>query len=136
MLFRSGLIIQSMGDDQTLGHMLLAFGLSGLLVYVTMTFLPLLAPSSPFKTPLSDLLLWLKGILLSLRDWKRIPQTGYELKMDINDGLAEILYTKLIRSPKPYYVDEAAAEIALPSFRKKWIDFLCRNDSQIGRAHV
>lgn len=128
-LFFLGLIIQSIGDDQTLGHMLLAFCISGLVVYFTMTFLPLLIPSSPFKTPLSDLLLWLKGVLLSFRDWEQFSGTQSQLKTDINDGLADILYTKLIQSPKPYYVDEAAAEIALPSFQKKWIDFLCRNDS-------
>ncbi|KAJ2932694.1 hypothetical protein H1R20_g4385, partial [Candolleomyces eurysporus] len=128
-LFFLGLVIQSMGDNRNLGHMLLAFCISGLVVYFTMTFLPLLIPSSPFKTPLSDLLLWLKGVLLSFYDEEGFPGTEFQMKTDINDGLADILYTKLIQSPKPYYVDEAAAEISLPSFRKKWIDFLCRNES-------
>jgi hypothetical protein len=128
-LFLGGLIIQSITDDPTLGRAFLAFCVSGCAIYLTMTLLPLFVPSSPFNTPLSDLLLWLANMVKALFAWDWSANSGWQVKTDINEGLAEILYTKLIKSPKPAYVDEAAAEIALPSFRKNWIDYLCRNDT-------
>ncbi|RXW24839.1 hypothetical protein EST38_g994 [Candolleomyces aberdarensis] len=128
-LFLGGLVVQSITDDQTLGHALLAFCISGCVTYLTMTLLPLFVASSPFNTPLSDLLVWLGKMLAALFTLKWPSNSGRQVKTDINEGLAEILYTKLIKSPKPTYVDEAATEIALPSFKRNWIDYLCRNDT-------
>jgi hypothetical protein len=53
------------------------------------------------------------------------------VKKDTNEALTDILYTELIQSPKPTYVDEAAAEIALASSKSKWIDILCRNETAL-----
>ncbi|RXW11404.1 hypothetical protein EST38_g14451, partial [Candolleomyces aberdarensis] len=128
-LFLGGLVVQSITDDQTLGLTLLGMCIAGCITYLTMTLLPLFVASSPFNTPLSDLLGWLGKMLVALLTLKWPSNSGWQVKTDINEGLAEILYTKLIKSPKPTYVDEAATEIALPSFKKNWIDRLCRNDT-------
>jgi hypothetical protein len=125
-LFLAGLIVQNITDGQTFGHGLLAFCIAGCTIYLTVTILPLFAPYSPFNTPLSDLLLCL-GSLPSKRF--RLAKSGLQVKTDINEALAEILYDKVICSPNPTYVDEAATEIALPSFKKKCIDYLCQNDA-------
>ncbi|KAF6763733.1 hypothetical protein DFP72DRAFT_482110 [Ephemerocybe angulata] len=106
-----------------------AFCLSGLLLYLTMTFIPLFLPSSPFDTPFSDLFLWLKDLLATLRHRQPPAESGSRVTEDINEGLADILYSKLIRSPKPQFVDEALAEVAHPDFGKKWIDYLCQNET-------
>ncbi|RXW17694.1 hypothetical protein EST38_g8163 [Candolleomyces aberdarensis] len=84
-----------------------------------MTILPLFVPSSPFNTPLSDLLLWLGKMFAALVRWEWPSNSESLVKTDIDEGLAEILYNNLIKSPKPTHVDEAAAEIALPSFKKR-----------------
>ncbi|KAF5338704.1 hypothetical protein D9611_013363 [Ephemerocybe angulata] len=129
ILFLAGLVLQSYGDSLTLGHIMAAFCLSGLLLYLTMTFIPLFLPSSPFDTPFSDLFLWLKDLLATLRHRQPPSESAYRVTDDINEGLADILYTKLIRSPKPQFVDEALAEVAHPDFGKKWIDYLCQNET-------
>jgi hypothetical protein len=54
----------------------------------------------------------------------------------INHGLAEILYEKAILSPKASLVNAAIAEIALPSFKEPWIQYLCQTDTpQILLSH-
>ncbi|KAJ2924182.1 hypothetical protein H1R20_g12913, partial [Candolleomyces eurysporus] len=118
-LFLGGLIVQSITDDETLGNALLGFCIAGCATYLTMTILPLFVPSSPFNTPLSDLLLWLGKMFAALVYWEWPSNSESLVKTDIDEGLAEILYNNLIKSPKPTHVDEAAAEIALPSFKKR-----------------
>ncbi|KAJ2923541.1 hypothetical protein H1R20_g13555, partial [Candolleomyces eurysporus] len=130
LLFLGGLIIQNIADDQTLGHVLLGFGVSGCLIYAVMTILPIRYRSSPFNTPLTEVLAWLRSML-------RAPPTPGRLKAistwtqlsKFNEGLAEILYTELIKASKPTHVDEAAAEIAHPNFARKWIHHYSRTDS-------
>lgn len=87
-----------------------------------MTLVPLFIPSTPFTTPLSEMFEALFGEDPEIQD-----RSAY--KTDIDEGLGEILYTKLIRSPKSLHVDEAFAEVALTTFSPKWINFLCQNDT-------
>ncbi|KAJ2933122.1 hypothetical protein H1R20_g3954, partial [Candolleomyces eurysporus] len=129
-LFLAGLIIQAITDDRTLGHALLAYCISACAIYLAVGVLPWFIPSSlPFNTPLSDILRWLGKMFTYLFAWKRQSDSRWQLTTDINECLAKILYTKLIKSPKPRYVDEAVKEIALPSFPIKWINYLCRNSA-------
>ncbi|TEB39614.1 hypothetical protein FA13DRAFT_12801 [Coprinellus micaceus] len=122
VLFLIGLIIQIHGDSPTIGRTLLSFCLVGALVYFFMTLFPLIVPSSPFNTPLSEMCDALFGQNLEGEDRSAF-------KTDIDEGLGEILYTKLIQSPKPFHIDEAIAEVALPAFEPKWTEFLCKNDT-------
>jgi hypothetical protein len=122
-LFLSGLVIQTVNDDQTLGDTLLSFCVVGCAIYLTITFLPFVVRQSPFNTPLTEILFWFGHML------RRKQHAEPHFKTNINDGLAEILYENLIKSPKPKHVDEAAAEISLPSFKKKWIEYLCKTDT-------
>ncbi|RXW12735.1 hypothetical protein EST38_g13119 [Candolleomyces aberdarensis] len=146
-LFLGGLIVQSRTDDQTLGHVLLGFCISGCAIYIIMTVLPLFFPSSPFNTPLTEVFPRLGKILIALlpglgKMLGALPRFGQRLKVlftrtrpsnsdstDLNEELAEILHTKLIQSSKPTHVDEAATEIAHPTFARKWIRHFCRTDS-------
>ncbi|KAJ2921146.1 hypothetical protein H1R20_g15947, partial [Candolleomyces eurysporus] len=143
-LFLGGLIVQSIADDQTLGHTLLGFCVSGCAIYIVMTILPIRFASSPFNTPLSDLLLKFRRLeALRFGNLLMLPRFGKMLMaaiftrpsnpeptMDIiNKELAEILHIKLIQSPKPQHIDEAVTEIAHPTFNPKWIRHLCRTDT-------
>jgi hypothetical protein len=129
-LFLGGLIVQSITDDQILGDVLLAVCIAGCAVYLMMSIFPLVVRSSPFRTPLSDPLLWFRKIFttLLLQKWPKLNRESY-FKTDHSEGLAEILYENVIKSPKPGHIDEAAAEIALPTFKKDWITYLCQNDT-------
>lgn len=120
-LFLVGLILQSHADNPTMGRTLLAFCISGGLVYLSMTLVPVLQPSSPFNTPLYELC---DGLFTRDPDDSAVP-----FKRDINEGLGDIFYSKLIKSPKPLHVDEAFAEVALQSFHEKWIEVLARKDT-------
>jgi hypothetical protein len=122
ILFLVGLVVQSISDQQTLGHVLLALCLSGFLIYLVMGCLPLITSLSSFRTPLSDLLLR-KNTL-----WTQAPYTAVNIK-DINECLGEIFYVHLIKSPNPSRVDQAVAELTLPHFREERIQSLCRNEA-------
>ncbi|KAJ2913676.1 hypothetical protein MD484_g6737, partial [Candolleomyces efflorescens] len=130
-LFLGGLIVQSSTDDRTLGWVLLGICLSGCCVYISMTILPLSFLSSPFNTPLSDLF----RKIFTARKVNRSPTFLPDAKfsaMDVGDKnsvLADILNYSLIRSQKSTHVDEAAAEIGLPSFKELWIDYLCGQEA-------
>ncbi|RXW13157.1 hypothetical protein EST38_g12698 [Candolleomyces aberdarensis] len=147
-LFLGGLIVQNIADDQTLGNVLLGFCISGCAIYIIMTGLPLLFPSSPFNTPLTEVLPRLGKMLIALlpglgKMLGALPRLGQGLKAlftgtppsksdptaHLNKGLAKILHTKLIKSPKPTHIDEAATEIAHPNFNPKSIRHLCRTDT-------
>ncbi|KAJ2933129.1 hypothetical protein H1R20_g3973, partial [Candolleomyces eurysporus] len=119
-LFLVGLVIRGYGDSPTLSIVLLAFCAAGGIIYLLMTVLPLMSPTSPFNTPLSDFLRWLKRMWVALRRWKPSKPTSVPQEMQINQGLAEILYKKSIKSPKASHVNAAIAEIALPSFKEDW----------------
>ncbi|RXW12140.1 hypothetical protein EST38_g13714 [Candolleomyces aberdarensis] len=119
-LFLVGLVIRGYGDSPTLSIVLLAFCAAGGIIYLLMTVLPLMSPTSPFNTPLSDFLRWLKRMWVALRRWKPSKPTSVPQEMQINQGLAEILYEKSIKSPKASHVNAAIAEIALPSFKEDW----------------
>jgi hypothetical protein len=119
LLFLVGLVIQSISDQQTLGHVLLAFCLSGALIFITMICLPFFTSLSSFWTPLSDLVSLTKP---------QAPYTPSNLR-DINECLGEIFYYHLIKSPIPSRVDGAVAELTLPDFKEKRIQSLCRNEA-------
>ncbi|KAJ2923558.1 hypothetical protein H1R20_g13540, partial [Candolleomyces eurysporus] len=135
-LFVGGLIVQSRTDDQTLGHVLLAFCIFGCAIYMIMTGLPLFFPSSPFYTPLTEVFPRLGKMLIAVPRlgqlkalFTRTRPSNSDPTVRLNEGLAEILHTKLIRSSKPTHIDEAATEIAHPTFARKWIRHFCRTDS-------
>ncbi|RXW15918.1 hypothetical protein EST38_g9939 [Candolleomyces aberdarensis] len=128
-LFLCGLIVQSRTDDQTLGHVLLGFCVFGCFIYTVMTILPIRYPSSPFNTPLSGILPRLSKILGTTLTWRWRSNPESTTDNVINKELAEILHIKLIKSPKPTHIDEAATEIAHPTFARHWIRHFCRTDS-------
>jgi hypothetical protein len=121
-LFLIGLVLRGYGDSPTLSIVLLAFCISGGFIYLTLTLLPLLWPNSPFNTPLSDFFRWVK-------DYRWESSEPRDLASSINHGLAAVLYEKSIRSPKASHVNAAIEEIALPSFRNRWVRGLCLEDS-------
>ncbi|KAJ2916962.1 hypothetical protein MD484_g3432, partial [Candolleomyces efflorescens] len=135
-LFLVGLVIRGYGDSPTLSSILLAFCAAGGALYLLMTVLPLVSPTSPFNTPLSDFLQWLKVIWMALR-LRRSPRSTPVLEVvEVNHSLAEILYEKSIKSPKASHVNAAVSEIALPSFKEKWVNHLCQTDTpQILLSH-
>jgi hypothetical protein len=118
VLFLIGLILQIYGDSPTIGRILLSFCIVGGLVYFSMTLIPLLIPSSPFNTPVSELF----EVLFA-----KTSEGGSGFETDMDEGLRQILYTKLIQSPNPGHVDEAVAEVARPSFSAWCTKFLCKN---------
>ncbi|KAJ2935952.1 hypothetical protein H1R20_g1143, partial [Candolleomyces eurysporus] len=124
ILFLVGLVIQSNTDHQTVGHVLLAFCLSGALTYLTLGCLPFVTSLSSFRTPLSDLLMILKNIIHR----KQAPYPTSNIN-DINECLGEIFYVHLIKSPNPSRVDGAVAELSLLYLEEKWIQFLCRSEA-------
>ncbi|KAJ2934170.1 hypothetical protein H1R20_g2882, partial [Candolleomyces eurysporus] len=124
ILFLAGLVVQVTADDPSVGRVILAFCASGGLIYLTVTFLPLYFPFSPFRTPLLDLLLSLKP---SVRG--ALLPGGKMRPKEIDECLAEILNLHLIRSSDPSRIDEAVAELALPSFKVKWLAYLYRNEA-------
>ncbi|KAJ2935789.1 hypothetical protein H1R20_g1304, partial [Candolleomyces eurysporus] len=124
ILFLVGLVIQSNTDHQTVGHVLLAFCLSGALTYLTLGCLPFVTSLSSFRTPLSDLLMILKNIIHR----KQAPYPTSNIN-NINECLGEIFYVHLIKSPNPSRVDGAVAELSLLYLEEKWIQFLCRSEA-------
>ena len=131
-LFFVGLIIQVKQHNDTLGIALITFCVAGGFVYSTMTMLPLWTPTAPFNTPLSDTLIWLRGIFVFDKSPyssgnKRNLGNGTTGALDDNWALAEILHTKLLKSPKLLYVDEAIAEIATVAFRESWVGHLAHD---------
>jgi hypothetical protein len=136
-LFLVGLVIQSIGDHPPVGHLLLAFFLGGGAIYIAVSVIPLIVSESdiadlqyksPFNTPLSDLVMRIKKTFIAFRSGELFSRSRSRLT-DKNKILAEILYTRLIKPSKPEHVDEAAAEIALPSFKAEWIELLSQNES-------
>lgn len=122
VLFLVGLVMQLYSDSEAIGYALLGLCVIGGSIYLFMTVFPLFVPTSPFNTPLSELYEALFG-----QDKDGVNRSAY--KKDINEALGEILYTKLILSPKSSHVDEAIAEVARSTFKKKWTAFLCRNET-------
>ncbi|RXW17899.1 hypothetical protein EST38_g7957 [Candolleomyces aberdarensis] len=129
-LFLAGLVIRGYGDSPILSVVLVAFCASGGCLYLLMTVLPLMSPTSPFNTPLTDFLRWLKRMWTALWGWKP-SEPGGNMGPDagMNHGLAKILYEKAILSPKASHVNAAIAEIALPSFQERWIQYLFQTDT-------
>ncbi|TEB18939.1 hypothetical protein FA13DRAFT_511499 [Coprinellus micaceus] len=125
-LFLVGLLLQNFVDNWILGVLLLLFFVSGGILYLLLTIHPWGTPSSPYNTAISDPLMWV-ALGLPSRGKKNPP----DVEMDINKGLADILYTRLLKSPNPAFVDEAIAEVALAGFKQKWINYLCRNDTPL-----
>ncbi|RXW16348.1 hypothetical protein EST38_g9505 [Candolleomyces aberdarensis] len=128
-LFSVGLIVRCLTDDRTVGHILLGFFMAGGAVYFAVSLLPVIVPSSPFNTPLTSIF---AGAKKAFGEWRsREGKSGMDSRAneDDNEVLGQILYTKLVQSPKPEHIDEAAAEIALPSFKPKWIEYLCKNET-------
>jgi hypothetical protein len=126
-LFLAGLIVQCFIDDRVVGYLLLAFFIAGGVVYFIVSLLPLLAPLSPFWTPLLGFFSLSKKasvepILCPLSDVSTDD-------MDLSDDEVLVKILKLLlKSPKSEHIDEAAAEIALPSFKPKWIQRLCTDE--------
>ncbi|KAJ2923275.1 hypothetical protein H1R20_g13820, partial [Candolleomyces eurysporus] len=128
-LFSVGIVVRCLTDDRTVGYILLGFFMAGGAVYVAVSLLPVIIPSSPFNTPLSSIFAGAKKAFGEWRSRDHMSRMDPRNNESDNEVLGQILYTKLIQSPKPEHLDEAAAEIALPSFKPKWIEYLCKNDT-------
>ncbi|KAJ3538621.1 hypothetical protein NMY22_g5091 [Coprinellus aureogranulatus] len=120
ILFLIGLILQLRDDSPVIALVLLILSIIAGIIYAIVTISPLIDPSSPFNTPLSEI--W--DAFFGPAKEEKAP-----FKTDMNDGLADILYTRLIQSPKPHHVDEAVTEIALAAFPPRWIHFLSCDDT-------
>ncbi|KAJ3549204.1 hypothetical protein NMY22_g982 [Coprinellus aureogranulatus] len=120
VLFLAGLVVQLLGDSASIGWILLSFCFVGSIVYCFMTISPVIDSTAPFNTPVSEL-------------WHAFfgpkPEDRRTYHTDINKGLGDILYARLIMSPKADYVEEAIAEIALQYWDEKWTDFLSTGDT-------
>ncbi|TEB39582.1 hypothetical protein FA13DRAFT_1723802 [Coprinellus micaceus] len=125
-LFVVGLTIQLHGDSSTIGRVLLSLAALGILVYIIMTFLPFLVPSSPINTPLS-------AILRAMFSVGSNTGAHPESKTQVDEILLDILYAKLILSEKPENVDEAISEIyeslAASKDNLKWLHALSKTDT-------
>jgi hypothetical protein len=127
LLFMVGLVFRYLTHDRVVGYFLLATLVTGLLVYLVLSFLPMFIPSSPFRTPLYGIFAPVKKAVSTW--WKRRNSESGDEDSDENEVLARILFDKLIKSPKSERVDEAAAEIAHPSFKSQWIGRSCQNET-------
>ncbi|KAH6867261.1 armadillo-type protein [Coprinopsis sp. MPI-PUGE-AT-0042] len=131
LLFAAGLSIQCFNDQQTLGRIILGLIALGMAVYIVATILPLLLPdgSCPFQTPLSEILIQLRGLFrwsLSGRWEAATPSTN---KGDRHKVLGTIWAEKLIKSRKQDYVDEAIAEIARRPLTSQRLKFFADFDT-------
>ncbi|TEB39621.1 hypothetical protein FA13DRAFT_14000 [Coprinellus micaceus] len=121
LLFLAGLVLQALGDAPTTGRILLCLCLVGAVGYFFVTVRPLFSPSPPSSTPLSG------------PPQASVQKPGEkdlsEAKPTFDGCLAQILYHKLIVPQKPSSIDAVLAEVALPGFKHKWIDYLCKNDT-------
>jgi hypothetical protein len=125
-LFLVGLVVRCFTDDQVVGFLLLGFFIAGGIVYLLASSLPFVSPSSPIRTPLSG---FIKSSWMVLSQPFSLLSKATKKKEDTSDN--EVLVTilkDLLKSSKPEHVDEAAAEIAFPSFNHKWIERLCADD--------
>jgi hypothetical protein len=129
LLFLLGFGLQSLGDNPKLGGMVLSLVLFGAVIYLVMTFLPLLYLSCPYQTPLSDIFLDIKGLFPHLSTSALLPSKdtkgGHrpQNKGDTNhykSELSKIWHTKLIKSPKTFMVDEAVAELTRKKLSDDW----------------
>ncbi|KAJ2916980.1 hypothetical protein MD484_g3462, partial [Candolleomyces efflorescens] len=129
-LFLVGLVVRCFADDRVVGFLQLAFFIAGGIVYLLASSLPFVSPSSPIRTPLSGFIssswkVLSQPILRSVSFLSRARK--YQGDTSDNEVLGTIL-KDLLKSSKPEHVDEAAAEIAFPSFNHKWIERLCADE--------
>ncbi|KAF6764919.1 armadillo-type protein [Ephemerocybe angulata] len=119
-LFLIGLFLQILDDNKKLGFTLMAFCISGGVVYVVITGTHLLSRTAPVNTPLSELLL--------VQLHQTTPDDGFHAQTlgDKDEVLAHILYAKLIRSPKHSSLDAAIEEVATKGLDEKWAKMLCQ----------
>ncbi|KAJ3525339.1 hypothetical protein NMY22_g10616 [Coprinellus aureogranulatus] len=122
-LFLAGLVLQTRGDDPTIGYLLLAGCISGGLIYLAITAMHLMNVPSPFDTPLSELLLRFRTLATSPLG----VRTSSNAPKDKDSILADIVYNHLLFSANPTHVDEAIAEI--PGFSNKWIQYLSKGET-------
>ncbi|KAJ2928031.1 hypothetical protein H1R20_g9067, partial [Candolleomyces eurysporus] len=121
LTFLVGLTVWTFNDNQTVGWVLLTCLLAGIVTYLVMP----LFRSLPFNTPLYDFTVWLKTRRDNEQDGNtHSRQDGGRNKNGKNEVLFKIL-CQMFRSLKSEHVEEAAAEIVLPSFKQEWIGRLC-----------
>jgi hypothetical protein len=120
LIFLIGLIIWAFNDNHTIGTVLLASLLVGIVAYLGIP----LVPSSPFKTPLYDFFVWLIRQDAPSESMDHPTQMCNGDDKDDNQVLFRIL-CKMFRSLKSEHVEEAAAEMIHPLFERKWIRDLC-----------
>ncbi|KAF8993221.1 hypothetical protein BDQ17DRAFT_154870 [Cyathus striatus] len=109
LLFAFGFAIKLFDTNITIGTVVAILVGIGVLAYLFSTVTAMLSPQSfPFRTPLSDLLLFLKN----LRNLVGSNKTEGHKARSEDDELAEIWLEKLIKSPNVSTVNEAIAELA------------------------
>ena len=97
-LFLVGLVVRCFTDDQVVGYLLLGFFIAGGVVYLIVSLLPFLAPSSPFRTPLSGMFASTKKVLTEPFLVLLSNASADEGDTDDNEVLGKIL-TCLLKSP-------------------------------------
>ncbi|KAJ3530069.1 hypothetical protein NMY22_g8729 [Coprinellus aureogranulatus] len=95
--------------------------ISGLL-YLSLTAIPLSTLSSPFGTPISEL-------IRGLRNYRQSGEYGSDPTTIFDDPLFQIVYEKLILSGKDLLLGEAVSEVASPYFGSLWIEILCKTNT-------
>lgn len=108
LLFFGGLAVFLLNVNHTLGYMMSAMVVSGFLIYIFLTIMPLFIPNSPYQTPLSPF--WWYTIQLTsyfglcLFQWLPIyslPNSIYKHGNKIWKGMSSALESKAIQSTTP-----------------------------------
>jgi Family of unknown function (DUF6535) len=71
LLFYVGLVDFFFNINDTVAHCLLALALLGVVLYVVLSIMPLYYPNSPYQTPLSSFLWFIKEAAPLVKDWLR-----------------------------------------------------------------
>ncbi|KAH6877421.1 hypothetical protein BKA70DRAFT_215794 [Coprinopsis sp. MPI-PUGE-AT-0042] len=132
LLFAIGLGIQTYDDNRVLGIFVLAMVVGGTLLYLVVTALPLVLPtdSCPFSTPLSDILLDLQALLISLPRPKGRARSR-AIPKSFSNTLAKILYEGMINSGKPELADEAVLELSRRPPSPKHLDYFATHNTPV-----
>ncbi|KAF8993223.1 armadillo-type protein [Cyathus striatus] len=127
-LFAFGFAIQSFSSNTAIGVVVTILVGIGTAAYLLSTITAALSPRSfPFRTPLSDLLVYLENRLTGSinEEYKNLWS-----KHSVDEELAEIWLEKLIKSPNTVNVNESVAELAQQwtKIGDHWRIYFCRPD--------
>ncbi|KAF9456710.1 armadillo-type protein [Collybia nuda] len=128
LLFCFGFTLQSIGDDPSLGWVVLVLVVLGIIIYIIITALPLFYPWIPIQTPLSDVLAGIvhfyrsippSGLSTLTSKYSHINRSRREVPNKDN-VLLEIWRSQLTQAARPTNVDEAIAELNRIKLSDTW----------------